>query len=581
MSYYNSGSWSAWEDVVESDDCEGAFPDEGYIETKGTKVKFQAIAYSDEKPLLAVYSDDYVLEYLKFSVEAGENNTGTYSRLPANACSLAAGEKFAFEVRNISTSSESPTIEIAIFAINAKDFYDQFVLYHEVTAAPPKGGSLPAIEISSWSDEIKLCGRYEIVAVIQEETTGQTGTVLGNLEVKEPISTVVNIAGDVSDDYDGVTSFREAIAACGENDTVTIEHGIEVLNLNNTITIDKPVRIDLTFDNSDGSIDDPYGLTFGTALDANLKCRIFKVISGGELNIRGMALIRGKSSENGGGILIDGGSATLEQCRLFDCKSGRAGGGIYVKDGRLIMNGCTFKCTVSGYGGAIASSEDGEIDMLNCTLFLNESNAGAIYAGGRLSAINSTFVENKCKSSGGSAVTAASGSDVTLVNCVAPGVDALNGNVKVYGCVLGETEYAGEANGSKLNVSASELFKTDVSGAVIWDALGSWRCITYVPFLSKTAEMPTSVRNAGGKIALYDGENTVMTDITSVFSDDELAKDVLGNPRDGFCGSIKSKIENTETEYAYFGVIVYTYEGKDAALICACYDDEDRLTASG
>ena len=576
-SYYDSGSWSKWEDIVESYDCEGSFPAEGYFETKGTKVKFQAIAFGDEKPFLAVNSDEYDIEYIKLSLSAGENNTGVYSKLPSNACSLAAGEKFAFEVRDISTAaSGNRSVELAIFAENMADPAEKTVLYYEVAAAPQKGESLTAREISSWSDEIKLCGRYKVYAAVFDETAGGIVEELGILEVKEPGSTEVNFNGDVCDDYDGLTSLREAVAACGVNDTVTVAGNIASVYVNEPIVIDKPVRIDFSCDNSYG-VNVPGGTVLGTAVNGDLLYRLFDVVSGGELDGYGIIFKAGYAKSRGGGILIDGGNVKLEQCCFLACQSGRAGGGIYVKDGNLILNGCTFYYNTSGYGGALASSASGEVDALNCSFYGNESNGGAVYAGGRLSVISSNFVENKCGSTGGSGVTAERGADATLVNCVAPGDNTINENVKIYGCILGKTKYAGEVNGSKMNVSPGNVYRLSDGERAVYFSTGNGRGIPAMQYLSKTAEMPTSVKNIGGKIALYDGESAIVTDITSVFSDDELSKDCFGNPNEGFCGNINSKIAGTGMKLTKGGLMVTAYEGGDAAVVCAVYDNDGIL----
>ena len=210
--------------------------------------------------------------------------------------------------------------------------------------------------------------------------------------------------------------------------------------------------------------------------------------------------------------------------------------------------------------------------MLNCTFFLNSSNTGAVYTSGALLAISSTFVDNTAKEAGKSAVTATSIADVTLVNCIAVDDDALSGNVKVYGCILGATEYSGEPHGSKQGVTKEELFKTDENGETVFTTIGTWECLYYIPHLSKTAEMPSSVVSIKGIVALSDGEDTVMTGIASAFSDEELSRDALGNENAGFCGSMKTRIEKTELALSDSGVTVYTYEGGDAALIGAHYD---------
>ena len=571
-SFYEDGLWKEWELLAYDEDCMGSFPDSCELPINGTKVKFMGLVYNEGKPaVMACFSDDYRLNYIRLTIDKTDGNTGVYSPLPENASALSEGEKLSFSVKNASSyDTGAIAADVALLAYNETS--GETVTIYEAENVPLGYGEAPYVtEISSWPAELALTGTYRIFAYFESEYA-EDQIELGTVRIREHASTIVDTDADIYDEYDGRTSLREAVAACGADDVIT-NTGFIILYINSTIPIDKPVKIDFGYGNPGGSeYENPYGIGFGTAIHGGDSCRIFKVTEGGYLDVRGTSFVYAMTKENGGAILVDGGDAMLTGCRVFKCKSNRAGGGIYVNDGKLTLKNCYFKRNESGYGGAIAASDTGSIDMLDCTVFMNTSNVGAIYTSGTLAAINSTFAENTAKSTGASAVTATGLANAALVNCIAVDDNAVNGNVKVYGCILGNTAYAGEAHGSKLGVAKNELFKTDEYGDIVWDAYGGWDCIHYIPFLSKTAEMPASVVSIKGIIALSDGENTEMTGISAAFSDEELSRDALGNESGGFCGNIKNKIGDTGLVLSEDGVTVYTYEGGDAALIGAYYD---------
>ncbi|MBO4896680.1 MAG: right-handed parallel beta-helix repeat-containing protein [Clostridia bacterium] len=575
VSYYDDGKWTDWETITENVDCDASFPKIGAIETGYEKVKFMAYAEADGKPCFRLFSEEFDLDYIYFYVDEAEGNTGIYTKLSQNASSLADGEKFAFEVSNGSTYDADATFDLAVVAVPQ---YSQsiIILYEEKGLNLPFGAEPLLREVSTWDGGLTLSGRYSIYACISGEY-GDDNVYLGSIEIKETPLTVVTTKEDVCDEYDGRTSLREAVAFCGEDDTVTLSGDLEYINLDSPIVIDKPVSINSLYEDNEGAVENPYGAPLGAMINAGNNCRAFEIKEGGSLELCGMAIMQGKAKDTGGAILLDGGTATLSQCRVFNCKSGRAGGGIYVKDGSLILKDSTFKLNESGYGGAIGSSDAGKIDMVNCTFFANSSNAGAVYTDGTFTAVNSTFEGNTAKTSGAAAVTAAGISDTTLINCIAPDTDALSSNVKVYGCILGDTQFAGDANGSRTGVSTASLFKTDAEGKALWTGYGGYRCIQYAALVSREAENGVTVINQDGKLALETGDGTLQTDITSAFSDEDLAFDAYGRERDGCCGSFNLKIDGAEMSLTDKNLFIYLYEDTDATLICAEYDERGNL----
>lgn len=515
-------------------------------------VQFAYMIMKDGLPDTIIYSDEYELQVPRLTVNKASADVIQYTGLDSGEKALKNGEKFAFTVTNDSTdSSASVTGTWTVYAFDGEN--EEIVLKSgEITLA--KGETSAVIEVDSWDEE--LAGAYFIFAGAECES-GKDLDILGTLGVKEKPGIVVTTAKDRVDEYDGKTSLREAIALCGENDTITFDESLDEVNLDEPLQIDKKVTIEgqLAFD-----ADYPDEMQ-AVIINCQNSVTAFEVSETGNLILNSIAVNRGYSELNGGAILNNGGALEINNSRFFKSNAARAGGAIYSDGGNVILRGVSFKENSAGYGGAIAAVNNAEINAINCNFFGNTSNQGAVYnQSSAFTAVYSTFLDNTAESSGGGAVTNSNGTANIISSIV-----LLNGDTQ-----LSETE----AIGSYTDNAERMVYMPD--GKSVWEYYGN-RAVCYYPRLTEETKLGYYVKNSNGKIAYSaDGEEWTETDIKSVFTDDEYGKDITGAKKDGgLYGSYaevydKTEIVNDGTVYLgkeQSAVIVATAKDESGALV--------------
>ena len=575
VSYYNNGKWSAWTQADTSEELPvGSVnaslmstmpspPDKCRLYNNGEKVKFRlAIEAADSSiPLINIYSDEQDLKYTKLSVAAAETNTGTYTKLGRGATSLAEGESFAFLVKNASTyDSGDITCSAVVYAQNDNGMFE---LFRQDNISLGYGESTDTISVSSWETE-NLSGEYNIVAGV-ENGDSYTEIILGTIYVEEQPSFVVTTAYDTENAYDGIISLREAVAYIEEygteNDEITFAEGLEMLYQNSPIEINSDVRIKGHFSE--------YYLNYNAICGSN-KTQLFNVTKSGSLECENVVLSSGSSNNNGGAIENNGGSVYLKNCNLIHNNSGAAGGAIYSDGGSVKLLNCAFKGNTSGYGGAVCIKGGAVLDMLNCTLFSNTSNSGALYnGGGEANIIYSTFNGNTAKSSGGGAITSLG--KTKLVGSIASlnGDTDLDGNVSVYGSYITNSSGNVSADTSTVTYSGNRIFSCTPNNGSYWYFYNTSDKASYKTALSPIIKEGIYVKSIDGKVA-YSTDDTewTVTDITSVFTDEDYKSDIYGNSHDRLFGSISEVCEDAqficiEDNKAY----IYVPAAQDAVFI--------------
>ncbi|MDY3972589.1 MAG: hypothetical protein SOZ28_07780, partial [Clostridia bacterium] len=249
---------------------------------------------------------------------------------------------------------------------------------------------------------------------------------------------------------------------------------------------------------------------------------------------------------------------------------GAAGGAIYSDGGSVKLLNCAFKENTSGYGGAICIKGGAVLDMLNCTLFSNTSNSGALYnGGGEANIIYSTFNGNTAKSSGGGAITSLG--KTKLVGSIASlnGYTDLDGNVSVYGSYITNSSDNVSADTSTVTDSGNRIFSCTPNNGSYWYFYNTSDKASYKTALSPIIKEGIYVKSIDGKVA-YSTDDTewTVTDITSVFTDEDYKSDIYGNSHDRLFGSISEVCEDAqficiEDNKAY----IYVPAAQDAVFI--------------
>lgn len=587
QSYYENGTWGEWETANTGDteavggislmaDDMSILPEQCTVYARGTKVKFRlVIGVEDEnEPVLNVYSDECDLQYKKVNIKADESNPTELAPLEQGENTLKNNETLKFKMVNASTdNNRALTCDAAVIAVNSAT--DETVkLYEQKNISVGYGEESDTISFNSWDSGVILSGTYKLYAII-DGGYGDVGVELGELKVKEIPNCLVTTHLDITDEYDGLISLREAVNYCNETEIITFSGDFSTVGISVPIVIDKAVTVNGMFE--DETAEDIPAL--GTALFAANKCQIFKVVKNGSLNLHRLTLMYGKSEEYGGAVEVDGGDAELNECRIFNCSSGISGGGIYAKGGNVTLKNCSFKLNKSGYGGAAGIGKDAQANMINCTLFQNTSNSGAVYNnGGDLTAVYSTFVDNTASSSGGSNITSLG--NTNLVGCIAADDErvSLGGNIDVFGSYIGECDNYVTVTDCE-NGTKKEMFKLEGNSTASWHTEGDgYRVLHYLPYLTHNAKNGVDVKNKDGKITYRkaDGEEKT-TEITSPFTDEEYALDALGNAHNKYYGSYCLSHDITELIFTGGGLSVYTPEARDAELITAYYDENNAL----
>ncbi|MGN0149836.1 MAG: hypothetical protein ACI4C7_06265 [Clostridia bacterium] len=581
-SYYKDGKWSSWSIADTSEELPAGSvsenvslmsaltspPDKCRVYARGEKVKFRLIIEAEDEsiPLISIYSDEYDLHYTKLSIVEDETNTGTYTKLGRGAKALAVGENFAFQVKNMSTyDSGDITFNAVVYAKNGND---RIELFRRDGISLSYGESTEILSFNSWEAD-NLSGKYEIVAVTECDCD-YADILLGTIYVEEPPSFIVTSSSDSEDKYDGVISLREAVSYIkeygGDDDEIIFDDDVDCVFLNKPLTIDTDIKITGNFNEERESY---------TAIYGNRKMQLFNVTSSGALECENLNFQLGYSMEYGGAVENNGGSVYLKNCNLIYNKSGAAGGAVYSDGGSVKLLNCAFEGNTSGYGGAIGLSGNAKLDMLNCTVFGNTSNGGAVYNNsGTANIIYSTFTDNTASSSGGGAITSLGKTNVIGSIATLNGDTDLDGNVNVYGSYMTNAADDVSVDTYTIKGEGNRMFVCSIYGTVYWNSFKG----LYKAELSPLVNDGIYVKNSDGKI-IYSTDNMewTVTDIPSVFTDEEYKTDVFGKEHGRLFGSISEVCEAAKIIGVQNGAVyIYVPEAVDNAVLIeksATYDN--------
>lgn len=558
--YINGQPDGSTSDVCGAD----SVPTEGITYAYGDGVVFR-LKISDREnsfPVINIYSEEYPQSYAMLEAVS---ETGKLTPLDINAKKLADGEEIKFRIQNSSVgNADTDKYKVTVYADNGAD--ERTELFSAEGDAPAIGETSDLISFDSWDAE--LSGTYDIIAEIE----GFGEYRIGTLSVREAPSVEVTSDGDKTDEYDGVTTLREAVEyAAKSGGTVTIGNDIRTLMLNEPIDIDGDITIKSTEVIEDSQ---------ATMIVSANNTRLFNISESGSLTLNSLFVGYGTAVDYGGAIKNNGGRLTAESCMFLYSESGLSGGSIYSDGGEITLKNCSMYGNNSGYGGAIGIDGGAVVNALNCNFFRNEANSGAVYVNdGTFTAVYSTFTENTASSSGGGAV--ASNGSANLTGCILSGNNSadVSGNARLYGCCYGTIEKGAQTDSLSSAHRANEIFVTDVNGAPIWDADTSIPPHR-TPLLSPLAGEGVYVKNNNGMINVS-ADNSEWFDIgvPSPFTDEEYSFDCLGAEHERLFGSYASFADYYEIQDADGErVMIYSPENADAELIISVYDESGKLT---
>ena len=246
-------------------------------------------------------------------------------------------------------------------------------------------------------------------------------------QVPESQSLVVNTTADVRDDFDGLTSLRDAVNFANSNGAggaITFDPNAfgtrQTIKLNGT-------PLTLSASNRALSISAPAA---GLTISGDDKSRLFDVTRSAFVTLNDLTLTGGFSAE--AGAIVNQNSLTLNRVTVTGNRSTTGAGAIYNDSGFLTINNSTISSNSasSGTSGAITTIQGGSVRLNNSTLSGNSCtpNSESIGAGallvqqfGSARLLNATVAGNTLSGSGQGAGGLANQGDLTLVNVTAVG----------------------------------------------------------------------------------------------------------------------------------------------------------------
>ncbi|MCB1493525.1 MAG: VCBS repeat-containing protein, partial [Rhodobiaceae bacterium] len=246
-----------------------------------------------------------------------------------------------------------------------------------------------------------------------------TFTVTTNLDTGDDQSVTGDLAAETADG--GGLSLREAIllanAAAGADTIVFAGSTGEAFEAGGTITLsgsELTLSTDITIDgdvSGDGRAD--------VIIDANDASRVFHV-SGGSSTLASLDLRNGRSTGDGGAVLINAG-ATLAIDRTTIRDSDAANGGAIANAGTLDLTTSTISGgSTSGGGGGIHST--GTTNLINATIHGASGFGAGIYVlAGTTTVLNSTLTGNSSDLSFAQGILVESFATLDIANSIVVG----------------------------------------------------------------------------------------------------------------------------------------------------------------
>jgi len=192
-------------------------------------------------------------------------------------------------------------------------------------------------------------------------------------------------------------------------------------------------------------------------LDANRAHSLVLVPGGVTAQLRGFGLTRGSSIGGGVGAISNAGILELRECSLFDNGGPNASGGAIGNSGILRIEDSVIENNVAEYGGAInlrgrQSSPDGDATILRTRIVNNIAfwRAGAIYAEGNVTIVDSEISSNQAGNHGGA------------IYCNPREPDVLT----IRGTTIDGNESGGDGGGIHCNAGRVEVAASTVSNNV-------------------------------------------------------------------------------------------------------------------
>jgi hypothetical protein len=238
------------------------------------------------------------------------------------------------------------------------------------------------------------------------------------LQVEAP-SLKVTTAADVVDQFDGVTSLREALAYAKIHagaDAITFDASLAGRTISLALG-ELVIASDVTIDgdlNGDNKAD--------ITIDAHGASRVFNVTAGSS-TLDSLTIAGGEAGSNSGGAILVGGAATLAIAHATISDSHAYVGGGIASNGTFTLTDSTVSGNSASGSGSAANGGglylDGSATLTNVTLAENSARyGGGIFNDGEAAVTNATLSGNTATNGGGGIYNRG---DTMLANSIAVG----------------------------------------------------------------------------------------------------------------------------------------------------------------
>ena len=516
VNQYSDGSWGSDGMVEITSTYDGGVLPKTVRFSKGSAEKYRCkLRVSSGGIQYELYTNELPNRYAKLNVAVSPEDL-TLSPVNYGAVSLSEGEEIGVTI-GYQTSNYDKDFSGA-YSIEAVYADGSAVTLLQPQALTLKSGETTGkISFKSWDTPLTNSVALRLVITSQDESAAtRSEKNLGELQVTERGSAVVDTAEDTDNPYDGKISLREAVAFSGVSGTpVTFAKELKTVSVNKTILISGKVEI---------CHNDPVNrfLIHGSGL--------FRVLEGGSLTLRNLCLEPSQDAEveHGGAVYVQGGSMYADNCRFTGCSSTVSGGAIYAVGGHVRVRDTQFYMCVSPKAAAIFLESNAKADALNSTFAFSMRSATVLENhGSRLTLVDSNITNNQLMFDGRCVIV--SDGETNVINSIimsnATQTD-VNGNAR-YFAVAYDTACNGVTYDEYSRLyQPEELFYLSHLGKPMYDELS----FGVAPRLREPAAQGCLVTAAEGTLCLSrDGAAYTDTGVAAAWTAEELSVDYVGN----------------------------------------------------
>ena len=497
----------------------------------GVFVKKDGVCYN-------FFSDETYLKTGLVIAKVTENSTKRFTAIERTAASLNEGEQFAFVIENrYKNGPDEITGSYTVFA--EQEDGTRTDLTTPVSFTVKKGETTEEIQFSAWNADVILPENGTLMLELSYEVNGETVKSLcelGALPIRESASANVDLKEDVVDEFDGHTSFREAVLYANEHPGTTVTFAGDV----NSVMLDSPIELTGKL-----TINEAAGQNAGIKKYINVLSKgstSFVCEKGAVLTLNHLVFAQNKLSEFGGAVYAKDAELVLNDCCFNSCSATKRGGALYVDGGKALIKNTSFLACSAPFGGLLCINNQAKVEMLNCVSTGASYNYGAIYNNaGSLNIINCTILKSKCSGIGEDTGAITGNSHTNVINSVivSDGAGDIGEDVNVFASAVGTVASEDQLDALTKYGWNTEMLVFFTGENMLFDI--SLERPHLLPRMRYAAAAGYLTTVSNGQIYVSDGsKKKTATGVKTSFTNKELGLDITGSTRPAYYGAYTS-----------------------------------------